>query len=483
MNNQMRSVITPWPYGQAEFGKQVREAGMPHLHKVLFRAYRDVDPSMTELPDALYQIEKRKFDAISVGRFDTPYFEEQEKIARNIASQINFAAYLKAYGTYAGEMVKAIVANASDQSDDTRDHVANLACSWVHSAFEDAAVAMNEFFVRATSEDDAAQAALSQALRALAAQDLRHRIGEDVPEKIAQARDDYNAAMTVLSETMGGIEATVQDLSVKIDELEGGAGQLASRSHDQATTLKAVTKIVADFSQVLTETDRSAQTATERTSTASRMMQTTKTSMSETETVMGKIVGAFKDIHRSLDKIDAIAMQTNLLSLNASIEAARAGDAGRGFAVVAGEVRNLAQSAGDLAKSIREVLDYAKNLTEDGEKKVSESNRVLTESVGLFTHIETQISSIAEQIRAQASAIGTIDDRIGELDEATRLNAALSSDSSAATKVLGERAQQLRHNMASFKIHPESTGQIVGMYPQLAGWLGDLAPLASRGRR
>jgi methyl-accepting chemotaxis protein len=258
MTNQMRDTITTWPYRQAEFGKQVRAAGMPHLHTVLLHAYRAVDPSMTELPDELYQIEKRKFDAICVGRFDAPYFEEQEKIARNIASQVNFAAYLKAYGTYAGEMVKAIVANAPDATDDTRSHLADLACSWVHSAFEDAAVAMNEFFEHAKAEDEAAQKALSHALRALAAQDLRHRIDNDVPEKIAQARDDYNAAMTALSRTVGGIEATVQDLSVKIDELEGGASQLASRSRDQATALQDVTTIVADFSQVLTETDHGA---------------------------------------------------------------------------------------------------------------------------------------------------------------------------------------------------------------------------------
>jgi methyl-accepting chemotaxis protein len=193
-------------------------------------------------------------------------------------------------------------------------------------------------------------------------------------------------------------------------------------------------------------------------------MQATTTSMSETETVMSKIVGAFKDIHRSLDRVDAIAMQTNLLSLNASIEAARAGAAGRGFAVVAGEVRSLAQSAADLAKSIREMLDYAKNLTEDGEKKVSESSRVLTQSAGLFSEIEKQISSIAEQVRAQASSIGAVNVRIGELAETTRLNSQLSNDTSAATTILSERAQQLRSSMAQFQIQPEPALNVAGFY-------------------
>ena len=463
MTNPMRAVITTWPQSQAELGKQVREAGLPHLHDVLFRAYSEVDPSMTTLPDDLYQIEKRKFEAISVGRFDPQYFEEQEKIARNIAAQVPFAAYLKAYGTYAGEMVKAIVAKAPLDMQTQREELAELACSWVHSAFEDSAVAMNEFFVTAAHEDDAAQSALSQALRALAAQDLRHRIGTDVPEKIAQARDDYNAAVQALSQTVGTIDTTARDLSAKIHELSEGASQLATRSQDQAEALDAVGQIVADFSQVLIETDRSAQVATKHAATTSQMIQTTKDSMTVTETVMGNIAGSFKNIYATLDQINMIAVQTNLLSLNASIEAARAGDAGRGFAVVAGEVRRLSQSASGLAESIREVLDVAKKWTDDGVEKVSASSKVLTQNVSQVTEIETQISDIAARISTQSSAITSINGRINELDQATRSNSKLSSDSLAATEALNKRAQDLRANVALFKIEPANTGYAFGM--------------------
>lgn len=450
MTNQMRAVITPWPQAAADLGQQVRQVGLPHLRDVLFQAYRTVDPTMAVLPEELYQIEKRKFDAISVGRFDAPYFAEQAQIARNIASQVDFAAYLKGYGTYAGEMVKAIVANAS-MTDDPQQ-VALLACSWVHSAFEDAAVAMNEFFETAAQEDAAAQNALSAALRALATQDLRYRIGADVPAKIAQARDDYNDAVRALSNTVGSIDITTHDLSVKIDELARGADTLAARSQDQAQVLAKVADIVTHFTQVLSDTDRSTQDATARATNASQMLQATKTSIAQTETVMGNIAGAFKEIHAALDKIDAIAMQTNLLSINATIEAAHAGDAGRGFAVVAGEVRRLSHTASGLAMSIREVLDVAKNLTEDGVKQVSHSSSVLGDGVTLVGDIETQISQIAQIIRAQSGALATITAQIGELDGATKSNAALSADSSAATASLRARAQDLRGNVALFKI-------------------------------
>lgn len=76
MTNQMRAAITQWPQVAADLGQQVRQVGLPHLRDVLFQAYRTVDPTMAVLPEELYQIEKRKFDAISVGRFDAPYFAE-----------------------------------------------------------------------------------------------------------------------------------------------------------------------------------------------------------------------------------------------------------------------------------------------------------------------------------------------------------------------------------------------------------------------
>jgi methyl-accepting chemotaxis protein len=421
---------------------------------------------MTSLPDELYQIEKRKFDAIAIGRFDETYFAEQAVIAGNIAAQVPFAAYLKGYGTYAGEMVKALVAHAPLDMQTEREKLAELACSWVHSAFEDATVAMNEFFVSAANEDEAAQSALSHALRALAAQDLRHRIGSDVPEKIAQARDDYNDAVQALSQTVGTIDTTARDLSTKIHELSEGAGQLAARSQDQAKALDAVGQIVADFSQVLIETDRSAQTATKNAATTSQMIQATKDSMTATETVMGNIAGAFKNIYATLDQINTIAVQTNLLSLNASIEAARAGDAGRGFAVVAGEVRRLSQSASGLAESIREVLDVAKKWTDDGVEKVAASSKVLTQNVSQVTDIETQISDIAARISAQSSAITTINGRISELDQATQSNSKLSSDSLAATEALNKRAQDLRDKVALFKVQPANAAYLFGTQQQ-----------------
>ncbi len=455
----IQEVIIQWPQDKVEIGQLVHRVGLPHLKSFLLQAYRSVGMEMSDLPDDLYAIEKRKFDAITIGRFDKAYFDEQKVIARNISAQVNFAAYLMGYGTYAGEAVQAIVTHAPKSLVNDRAKVAKLACSWVHSTFQDAAVAMNEFFVRAAEEDELAQNELSTALRALATKDLRHQIGINVPEKIKSARDDYNTAVNILSETVSDIDATVQDISVKIDSLATGAVQLATRSQEQTSALNTVDSIVASFAQVLLETNTGAKAVTKQASAASERIRTSQSSMAETETFMTDIAEAFKDINAALDKINDISSQTSLLSLNASIEAARAGEAGRGFAVVAGEVRSLAQSTTSLAETIRQILESAKNFTQNGVKTVMQSSQALAESVSLVTDVESQISEIAKKIEKQSTSVVTVQEAIADLTVATRSNADLSSESLTASSALRQRVHELRGNMSSFKI-PQKQAQL-----------------------
>jgi methyl-accepting chemotaxis protein len=112
------------------------------------------------------------------------------------------------------------------------------------------------------------------------------------------------------------------------------------------------------------------------------------------------------------------------------------------------------------------VLDDAKKWTDDGVQKVSASSKVLTQNAGQVTDIETQISDIAARISAQSSAITTINGRISELDQATRSNSKLSSDSLAATEALNKRAQDLREKVALFHIQPDNAGYGFGTHQQ-----------------
>jgi methyl-accepting chemotaxis protein len=160
-----------------------------------------------------------------------------------------------------------------------------------------------------------------------------------------------------------------------------------------------------------------------------------------TTEAMNNIDQSTQDVYNAITVISQIAFQTNILSLNAAVEAATAGEAGKGFAVVAGEVRNLANRSADAARTIEGLMDELKTQTEAG--KVS-SVAMDTEFNLLNQHIEETMSSldqIATASKEQKDGIAQINMSIQHIDAATQSNA-------SATQRVNDIAIQT-HNVAN----------------------------------
>ena len=143
--------------------------------------------------------------------------------------------------------------------------------------------------------------------------------------------------------------------------------------------------------------------------------------------IVESLVSKSKDIAQVINIIQEIAFQTNILSLNAAVEAATAGEAGRGFAVVAAEVRNLASRSAEAAKEINNIVQKAKQRANEG-KEIANSMILGYET--LNKNIENQINIINEVSSAskeQSEAMEQINDAINELDKTTQQNAAMAS--------------------------------------------------------
>ncbi|NQY93681.1 MAG: chemotaxis protein, partial [Campylobacteraceae bacterium] len=162
-----------------------------------------------------------------------------------------------------------------------------------------------------------------------------------------------------------------------------------------------------------------------------------------TASSMDEINNQTNAIADAITVIDQIAFQTNILSLNAAVEAATAGEAGKGFAVVAQEVRNLAARSADAAKEIKDLVENATSKANDG-KTIS------TEMIEGYNKLNTNIHNTLELIdsvsassKEQITAMEQINDAVNTLDQTTQQNAATASSANKVAQEVSEIAEKV----------------------------------------
>ena len=209
-------------------------------------------------------------------------------------------------------------------------------------------------------------------------------------------------------------EATI--LSESGDELSTSANEQASSLEETAAAIEELTSNVAANAAKAEEMSHVAQEAKIAAERGNSVAQVSLSAMNE-------IVSATEAIHQAVEIIDNIAFQTNILSLNAAVEAASAGDAGKGFAVVAQEVRNLANRSADAAKEIKDLARTAREKSQGGletSKNMMESFSVISTKI---THTDDMVRDVANASREQMAGISQINDAVSQLDQMTQQNA------------------------------------------------------------
>ncbi|WP_048596197.1 methyl-accepting chemotaxis protein, partial [Brachyspira suanatina] len=273
----------------------------------------------------------------------------------------------------------------------------------------------------------------------------RNEIG-DIAYSFKNMRD---AMVKIINE----VNATSEKINNAAANLTQGSDDLSARTDAQASSLEETASAIEEMASTIKS---SATHSVE----GNDMMIASKKAVENGASVIAETTKNIEEVYESSEKIKSItktiediAFQTNILALNASVEAARAGDQGRGFAVVASEVRNLAQNSQSSAKDITLLIE---NIYE----KINKSAETARESQSIFNDIQSKIDGTAKIMQEisttaveQQTGVDQVNIAVSKIDGITQQNAALVDETTNYARELLEQSENLKSIMTFFKMN------------------------------
>jgi len=313
--------------------------------------------------------------------------------------------------------------------------------------------------------------------------DLTVEVVQHSEDEVGQLAASFKKMVENLRQTIGqvseassAVASASSEISSSTEEMAAGAQQQTSQAGEVASAVEEMTKTIVENSKNASNTAETAKAAKEAAGLGGRVVQETIVGMQRIAEVVNKSAETVKALGKSSDQIgeiitviDDIANQTNLLALNAAIEAARAGEQGRGFAVVADEVRKLAERTTKATKEIAGMIKQiqvdtkgAVSSMEEGTQKVEEGIKLADKagaSLGEIVEISQKVTDMIAQIAAaseqQSSASEQISKNVEGISSVTSQTASGTQQIARAAEDLNRLTENLQQVVEKFKLSAE----------------------------
>ncbi len=258
--------------------------------------------------------------------------------------------------------------------------------------------------------------------------------------------------LDALNDALRHIHRTAQDVSDESERVSSGAQTLSEGAVRQASTVEELSAGIQDISGEVNHTSADADKARQFSMEAEVQLKVCSQKMDALSKAISDISESSRQINGIIRTIEDIAFQTNILALNASVEAARAGTAGKGFAVVADEVQRLASKSAESAKNITELIESSVQLVQYGTTLSDETTTALSLVVSSARQSAELVEQIAESAQQQSESLRQLTEGMESISDVVQTNAATAQESASSAAELHQQAEKLKMSIQRFQL-------------------------------